>query len=208
MVRYALCTGSDVKRIAGIDLPFQTFNDGDIGSFITDASNYVYSRYNPINRSTMLINSQATDAGSLQYRFVPDYSDAPAYVVGSLYISGSYWALSSGSFTVDSDRGTITFTSANFLGSFDEDVLGVEWVPAIYNQLTAAIAARDLISREYLTTGTEVATSRLNLADEIINRCKNVLQPKGAFMSTSGGLTGERRHKINNPFDHIDEFKF
>ena len=131
MVKYDLCTQSQVRRKAGLNENSEIQSD-DIDEYIDDASVYIYENYNPLYTSKCYIDEYATTLGSLTFKFTPDDFNQAIYSIGSLYIGSTTY--NTGSFDLNTDNGTITFPSASFFTGKNGEDLVVQYVPKIYNK--------------------------------------------------------------------------
>jgi len=194
-----LCTFDEVKRTARLS------SNSDVGSdevldAIEDANAYIFSEYGaPIKKTYFYVES-----GSYTYDFTGN--DRPVYRVDDVNIgTGTDVNISTGSYTVNLRQGFITFSPTSTIDNSAGTEVEVKWVPKLYNTLAKNLAALDLIEATKIVDGEEITSPEARKIQARIDRCKEILRPKGAYGSTMFENYDERRGEYV-PQDWNDRF--
>jgi len=169
----------DVKRLAGLN-SLTDISDGEIGSYILDATKEVFQDYGtPIKVSYVDIEA---NTGSTLYDFTGTYE--PVYAIQRITIGGDFQQeVPTGSYTEYLDTGFIDI-DLTYLQSKDGEDIKFEYVPVLYHQIVANIAAADLLTSFTTNTGDDTEVAKITRISERIGKLRNELAPKGAFNAT------------------------
>lgn len=171
-----LCEVADVKRIAGINA-LEDISNEEIDEYIAWATREVYSSYGAPIKVTYADIEAGT--GSTLYDFTGDY--APVYSINRITIGGDFQQeVPTGSYTAYLDTGFVDINLA-YLQTKDGETLKFEYVPHIYHQLVANIAAADLLTNLTINSGEDVNVSKIERISERIGKMRNELSPKGVY---------------------------
>jgi len=176
----SLCTVDDVKRIAGLSA-LEDVSDGEIGSFIRDATHTILSEYgNPLNVTYTQIKSST---GSTYYNFTGNYE--PVYSITRLTIDGKFNdEVPSGSYTPYLDTGFVDI-DLTYLEEHDGDNMKFEFIPEVYHQLVQNISAVDLLTNFSVDTGDDTEVSKIVRLTAKIASLRKLIDIKGAFSATA-----------------------
>jgi hypothetical protein len=210
MAKYSLCSTNNVRAAAGIGSDYSDITDTEIDTFINNAEAYIYANYYPVVRTKINIDDQATLAGSLRLKFTPDFTDYSIYNVGSIFFDGAAITETSGStlgsFNIDKSAGKIIFTTAGSILLTENSTIDFEFIPDIFNKLSAAYAAMELLDTQAIVTGKDAASTKIDRIEKTIARYEEILRPKGAVMTVSGGITSGRVYTVSNYLDDVQSY--
>lgn len=175
-----LCEVEDVRRIAGVNI-LEDISSEEIDAYITDATKEVLSDYGAPTKVTYATIESNT--GSTLYDFTGDY--APVYLINRITIGGDFnQEVPTGSYTQYLDTGFVDIDLI-YLQTKNGKNLKFEYVPELYHQLVANIAAADLLSNLTINSGEDTEVTKVVRISERIGKIRKELMPKGAYNASS-----------------------
>lgn len=168
----------EVKLTAKIG-PNSDLGSDEIYEAIKDATNWIFREYgDPIKKTAIYIDNTDTDE-SYTYNFTGD--KGPVYQIRSVTISDVEEEMVSGSsWKADYKDGLICFDSV-LTGSYQNEVVRIEWVPQIFNDLVKIKTALDLTEAGMIIDGTDVINARVTKFTRQIEELRNAIKPKGIW---------------------------
>lgn len=180
-----LCSLEDVRRIARLQ-------NKDVGSeeiyyAIKDSTEEVfYAAGNPIKQSAIYIDSSTGVEGQV-YNFNGEWG--PVYQIREVYFEdgNSSGRVSNTSYDIDFAHGDIKFTDA-FIGSYQGQMVFVNWVPTTYHLLVKNMAALDLIESENVFIGPNNTPPYVEKLKRKIQEIKDTIRPRGLWTTRSENI--------------------
>lgn len=180
-----LCSLEDVRRIARLQ-------NKDVGSeeiyyAIKDSTEEVFFQAgNPIKQSAIYIDSSLGVAGQV-YNFNGDWG--PVYQIREVYYEdgNDSGRVSNTDYEIDFAHGDIKFTDA-FIGSYQGQMVFVNWVPTTYHLLVKNMAALDLIESENVFVGPNNTPPYVEKLKRKIQEIKDTIRPRGLWTTRSENI--------------------